>query len=315
MMNHMERFHQYAVQQQLSSTAILLWQQLYFSMHRKGTASGVAMSTSYLLASLQISRKGLYNARQSLVDAGLLQVDMEHQTLYYTLQINGQTLEFEPKQAGQQQSEQPLSARAQQALSNPLQQPEALTVTAEQTAEDLDLAVMDFAAPSVQTFNSIKMIQQAESITAWQPLTAEQLPPEQEDGLYQPLTMEDYTEIFAQFTDCYYMPTLSYQLQNWAKMRLSNGWKLTRWGLQTLLDKLVQLSRGDLEHMADIVKQSIARRWKGFHPLSVKQQPSGERLVKQEAKEEQKQRQEIRQLGGVVSKFDSNHVDLSFLEE
>lgn len=171
---------------------------------------------------------------------------------------------------------------------------------------------MDFAAPSVQTFNSIKMIQQAESITAWQPLTAEQLPPEQEDGLYQPLTMEDYTEIFAQFTDCYYMPTLSYQLQNWAKMRLSNGWKLTRWGLQTLLDKLVQLSRGDLEHMADIVKQSIARRWKGFHPLSVKQQPSGERLVKQEAKEEQKQRQEIRRLGGVVSKFDSNHVHLSF---
>lgn len=99
MMNHMERFHQYAIQQQLSSTAILLWQQLYFSMHRKGTASGVAMSTSYLLASLQISRKGLYNARQSLVDAGLLQVDMEHQALYYTLQINGQTLEFEPKQS------------------------------------------------------------------------------------------------------------------------------------------------------------------------------------------------------------------------
>lgn len=44
---------------------------------------------------------------------------------------------FEPKQADQQQSEQPLSARAQQSLSNPLQQPEALTVTAEQTAEDL----------------------------------------------------------------------------------------------------------------------------------------------------------------------------------
>lgn len=185
MMNHMERFHQYAIQQQLSSTAILLWQQLYFSMHRKGTASGVAMSTGYLLASLQISRKGLYNARQSLVDAGLLQVDMEHQALYYTLQINGRTLEFEPKQADQQQSEQPLSARTQQALSNPLQQPEALTVTAEQTAEDLDLAVMDFAAPSVQTFNSIKMIQQAESITAWQPLTAEQLPPEQKDDLYR----------------------------------------------------------------------------------------------------------------------------------
>ena len=58
-MNHMERFHQYAIQQQLSSTAILLWQQLYFSMHRKGTASGAAMNTSYLLASLRDQPQGV----------------------------------------------------------------------------------------------------------------------------------------------------------------------------------------------------------------------------------------------------------------
>lgn len=159
------------------------------------------------------------------------------------------------------------------------------------------------------------MIQQAESITAWQPLTAEQLPPEQEDGLYQPLTMEDYTEIFAQFTDCYYMPTLSYQLQNWAKMRLSNGWKLTRWGLQTLLDKLVQLSRGDLEHMADIVKQSITLRWKGFHPLSCKTAAQWRAPGETGSQRGTKAAAGNRRLGGVVSKFDSNHVDLSFLEE
>ena len=53
-----------------------------------------------------------------------------------------------------------------------------------------------------------------------------------------------------------------------------------------MLKKLVQLAAGQAETMAAIVKQSIKRRWKGFHALKAQSRPSGEKLLKLEEKEQ-----------------------------
>jgi hypothetical protein len=71
-------------------------------------------------------------------------------------------------------------------------------------------------------------------------------------------------------------------LLQWAEMRRKNGWTLTLWGLEELFKKLIALSDGIGANMAQIVAQSVNRRWKGFFALKVKAKPSGEALRKQE---------------------------------
>ena len=103
------------------------------------------------------------------------------------------------------------------------------------------------------------------------------------------------------------------------QQREQNGWTLTLWGLEELLKKLVQLAAGQIETMVEIVKQSIKRRWKGFHALKVQSRPCGEKLLKLEEKERReyekahpKQPAIVRKLFGVGEASDE---DLSFLEE
>ncbi len=72
--------------------------------------------------------------------------------------------------------------------------------------------------------------------------------------------------------------------------------------------------------MAAIVKQSIKRRWKGFHALKTQSRPSGEKLLKLEEKDNSgpmkkahpKQPAIVRKLFGIGEATDE---DLSFLEE
>ena len=70
--------------------------------------------------------------------------------------------------------------------------------------------------------------------------------------------------------------------------------------------------------MAAIVKQSIKRRWKGFHALKTQSRPSGEKLLKLEEKEQRayekahpKQPAIVRKLFGIGEATDE---DLSFLK-
>ena len=89
-MQHFEHFHREAVKHNLSAGAILLWQQLYFTMERKNQFADLQQSTAVLTAQLQITRQGLAVMRQTLIDRGFLTVRVdEHQQTFYTLMIEG----------------------------------------------------------------------------------------------------------------------------------------------------------------------------------------------------------------------------------
>ena len=129
----------------------------------------------------------------------------------------------------------------------------------------------------------------------------------------------EYPVYLKAFCSRYDDSSLHSNLTSWMQQREQNGWTLTLWGLEELLKKLVQLAAGQAETMAAIVKQSIKRRWKGFHALKAQSRPSGEKLLKLEEKEQRayekahpKQPAIVRKLFGMGEATDE---DLSFLEE
>ena len=79
------------------------------------------------------------------------------------------------------------------------------------------------------------------------------------------------------------------------------------------------LGNGEIKVMAAIVKQSLERRWKGFHKLRMGGNVSGEKLRQQEAQTGKSgwQQQNMRpQNHGMGGKFvGATDWDLSFLEE
>ena len=92
-MQHLEQFHREAVNKNLSAGAILLWQQLYFTMESKNQFADLPLNTAVLTAHLKVSRQGLALMRQALVDNGLLAVRVDkHQQTFYTLMLNGKTV-------------------------------------------------------------------------------------------------------------------------------------------------------------------------------------------------------------------------------
>ena len=93
-MNTIERFNQFAIKYNLSAGAILLWQYLFFTMQRKNQFADVQQHTAVLLAVLNVSRQGLQNMRQMLIDNGFLAIRQdEHQQIFYTLMIDGKAVE------------------------------------------------------------------------------------------------------------------------------------------------------------------------------------------------------------------------------
>ena len=102
------------------------------------------------------------------------------------------------------------------------------------------------------------------------------------------------------------------ELLQWAEMRRKNGWTLTLWGLEELLKKLIALSDGIGANMAQIVAQSVNRRWKGFFALKVKAKPGGEALCKQEASNQPSPKQWDKPAAWQKCKPEGS--DLSFLE-
>ena len=128
-----------------------------------------------------------------------------------------------------------------------------------------------------------------------------------------------YRSRLAQFTEKYNSLDLRGKLESWIAMRQENGWTLGSWGLDTLLEKLVMLGNGEIKVMAAIVKQSLERRWKGFHKLRMGGNVSGEKLRQQEGqtvKSGWKQQNMRPQNHGMGGKFvGATDWDLSFLEE
>ena len=128
------------------------------------------------------------------------------------------------------------------------------------------------------------------------------------------LNRQDYYEAIEDFCQSYHQPPmLLHSLQQWADMRLQNGWQLTAWGLESLLENLQEIAAGSVENMIATVKKSIRRRWKGFFSYTPDSRPNGEKLRKLEEKEERAQQNHRRAYGSVTQKFKNEGRDLSYL--
>ena len=123
MMQPLEQFHRYAIKYQLSVTAVLLWQQVYFMSSEKGSYTKVQLSTSVLQALLQVTRSGLQGARQSLINKGLLVIEQdEQQNIAYTLKLAWIDLDILLAR-WEENHGKPLDETGRKAMAEPLAEP------------------------------------------------------------------------------------------------------------------------------------------------------------------------------------------------
>ena len=335
---YLNRFQQYAVKHNLSAAAILLWQSLYLRMAGRNQFERFHQDTAGLMNLLQITRQGLIGVRKSLEQAGLLAVERdENQRLWYTLQLDGQALQPVGEEA-QPATDQPNEAAAQTIDELPALQSEQACCAF--TDDEQEAGAVALGSTRDEKINR-------PAIATMQPSAQKNRFPTSNDNaivvaleganrrndnapshdLAQPVAgpagdivmSKEYLVYLKAFCSRYDDSSLHSNLTSWMQQREQNGWTLTLWGLEELLKKLVQLAAGEIETMAAIVKQSIKRRWKGFHALKTQSRPSGEKLLKLEEKEQRayekahpKQPAIVRKLFGVGEASDE---DLSFLEE
>ena len=283
-MNTIERFNQFAIKYNLSAGAILLWQYLFFTMQRKNQFADVQQHTAVLLAVLNVSRQGLQNMRQMLIDNGFLAIRQdEHQQIFYTLMIDGKAVEEKEK-------------------------------TVELTTEHLGDTVGAGALDSPFVSHSFMDIQRD---VQWPFPTSAFL----ENNTARPsgdiILTNQYRPYIRQFCEVYGLEVKN-DLMQWAEMRRQNGWTLTLWGLETMMKNLIELSGGDAVQMRSIVAQSVTNRWKGFFSLKVKPKPSGAKLLAEEAKQNNISSKNYGYPDNYnrkpVQKFKPEGRDLSFLE-
>ncbi len=371
-MQPLEQFHRYAIKYQLSVTAVLLWQQVYFTMSEKGSYTKMQLSTSVLQALLQVTRSGLQGARQSLINNGLLVIEQdEQQNIAYTLKLAWIDLDILLAR-WEENHGKPLDETGRKAMAEPLAQPIYQMEMPDRTAKpgmDRALAsesVQDWSATGQtidDTYGWFVTEQEHDNTYGWAAMEQENddtygwsVTEQKHDDSYGWSTVETNTAVskadsnrktgrqstfckampahytggdillngsyrkrLAQFTERYNSLDLRGKLESWIAMRQENGWTLGSWGLDTLLEKLVMLGNGEIKVMAAIVKQSLERRWKGFHKLRMGGNVSGEKLRQQEGQTRKAgwQQQNVRpQNHGMGGKFvGATDWDLSFLEE
>ena len=358
-MQPLEQFHRYAIKYQLSVTAVLLWQQVYFTMSEKGNYTKVQLSTSVLQALLQVTRSGLQGARQSLINKGLLVIEQdEQQNIAYTLKLAWIDLDILLAR-WEENHGKPLDETGRKTMAEPLAQPVYQMEMPDRTAKPS----MDRALENDATQDQSAIGQTIDDTYGWSATEQENdntygwsVTEQEHDDSYGWSAVEQnavtsktnsnrktgrqstfykampahytsgdvllngsYRKRLAQFTEKYNSLDLRGKLESWIAMRQENGWTLGSWGLDTLLEKLVMLGNGEIKVMAAIVKQSLERRWKGFHKLRMGGNVSGEKLRQQEGQagktgwQQQNGRPQNHGMGG---KFvGATDWDLSFLEE
>ena len=359
-MQPLEQFHRYAIKYQLSVTAVLLWQQVYFMSSEKGSYTKMQLSTSVLQALLQVTRSGLQGARQSLINNGLLVIEQdEQQNIAYTLKLAWIDLDILLAR-WEENHGKPLDETGRKAMAEPLAEPayqmempdgtakpgmdRALANDATQDQSAIGQTIDDTYGWSVteqekdDTYGWSVTEQEKDDTYGWsateqsnaasnvnsnrktgrQSTFCKAMPTHYTSG--DVLLNGSYRSRLAQFTEKYNSLDLRGKLESWIAMRQENGWTLGSWGLDTLLEKLVMLGNGEIKVMAAIVKQSLERRWKGFHKLRMGGNVSGEKLRRQEGQTGKAgwQQQNVRpQNHGMGGKFvgGATDWDLSFLEE
>jgi len=334
MMQPLEQFHRYAIKYQLSVTAVLLWQQVYFMSSEKGSYTKVQLSTSVLQALLQVTRSGLQGARQSLINKGLLVIEQdEQQNIAYTLKLAWIDLDILLTR-WEENHGKPLDETGCKAMVEPLAEPAYQMEMPDRAATpSMDKALVNQSAqdqsaieqtidntygwPTVEQHTATSKANSTRT-TGKQSTFCKAMPAHYTGG--DVLLNGSYRKRLAQFTEKYNSLDLRGKLESWIAMRQENGWTLGSWGLDTLLEKLVMLGNGEIKVMAAIVKQSLERRWKGFHKLRMGGNVSGEKLRQQEGQTGKSgwQQQNVRpQSNGMGGKFvgGATDWDLSFLEE
>ena len=274
-MQTLEHFHREAVKHNLSAGAILLWHQLYFTMERKNQFADLQQSTAVLMAQLQVTRQGLAVMRQVLTERGFLNVRVdEHQQTFYTLMIEGKTV-------GGGRPFPQIIDMAQSITGTESAQKTRQTAPAANDLRVLTVGAGALDSPSgdapfvSHSFMAMQRDVQWPSPTI---IPANNTTAHPSGDLILTNRIRPYIDAFCDK----FGPAMKGDLLQWAEMRRKNGWTLTLWGLEELFKKLIALSDGIGANMAQIVAQSINRRWKGFFALKVKAKPGGEALRKQE---------------------------------
>ena len=325
----------------------------------KGSYTKVQLSTSVLQALLQVTRSGLQRARQSLINKGLLVIEQdEQQNIAYTLKLAWIDLDILLAR-WEENHGKPLDGTGRKAMAEPLAEPTYQMEMPDRTAKPgMDRALVNQSVQEQSaieqtiddTYGWSVAEQENDDTYGWS------VTEQEHDDSYGWSTVEQntatskanfnrktgrqstfskampahytggdvllngsYRSRLAQFTEQYNSLDLRGKLESWIAMRQENGWTLGSWGLDTLLEKLVMLGNGEIKVMAAIVKQSLDRRWKGFHKLRMGGNVSGEKLRQQEGqtgKSGWKQQNVRPQNHGMGGKFiGATDWDLSFLEE
>lgn len=290
MIQHLERFHNTAKQYHLTVSAILLWQMLYVYMARSSGFVRYTLDTAVFTDRLQLTRQGFLQARKSLEAAGLLQTELdERQRIWYTLCLDGRAME-DGRTPQREQRDVPVSDAAKAAIAEPLaQQP-----------------VRQEKAPAMEVQHPATMQAVAEQSEAVEVIFT--------NAAYHrgDIIMNSSYKTYLNVVESRLGSDVRYALHSWLKQRQDNGWTLTLWGLEALLQNLIRLAEGQVARMVDIVKQSIRRRWRGFFALRVQSRPSGAKLVK----EEQRAAQTYRNTGDYAKPaYTTDDIDLSIFEE
>ena len=287
------KFNRQAIAKGLSGKEMQCWLLLYELLEAK-QRQDVCFHTAMLLSMLEVSRSQFFRIRQELEQQGFLQIKIsEDKRIYYTLLLEGELVKLaanSSNKVGRHDHMPPLAQSAN--FTNPVGEPIRLPqVYAEQTI-NRKLAVPD------QKFVG--------HICPYSETT-----PHYPSG--DVISNNGYEETVKEFTAVHQDGELYGVLRQWAEMRRENGWTLSLWGLQELLGKLAALAAGDIKTMIATVRQSLARRWKGFHPLRKECKPSGEKLRQEERQREWLEAQQKRN-GRTTQKFSKEERDLSFLE-
>ena len=295
-MQHLEQFHREAVNKNLSAGAILLWQQLYFTMERKNQFADLPLNTAVLTAQLKVSRQGLALMRQALADNGLLAVRVdEHQQTFYTLMLNGKTVgdgttvtgtnDFCAMPVGEGSPFPRIMDMAQSITGTESAQKTRQTAPAANDLRILTVGAGALDSPAGDApfvSHSFMAMQRDVQWPAPTIIPANNTTAHPSGDIILTNRIRPYID---QSCDRF-GPAMKGDLIQWAEMRRKNGWTLSLWGLEALFKKLIDLSGGIGAQMAQIVAQSVTRRWKGFFALKVKAKPSGEALRKQEEEHE-----------------------------
>ena len=304
-MQTLEHFHREAVKNNLSAGAILLWQQLYFTMERKNQFADLQQSTAVLMAQLQVTRQGLAVMRQVLTERGFLNVRVdEHQQTFYTLMIEGKTV-------GGGRPFPQIIDMAQSITGTESAQKTRQTAPAANDLRVLTVGAGALDSPSgdapfvSHSFMAMQRDVQWPSPTV---IPANNTTAHPSGDLILTNRIRPYIDAFCDK----FGPAMKGDLLQWAEMRRKNGWTLTLWGLEELFKKLIALSDGIGTRMAQIVAQSVNRRWKGFFALKVKAKPGGEALRKQENSSRPSQKPWDKPVSWQKCKPEGR--DLSFLE-